>query len=55
MKKYVTFELIANNGEVHEFSENYKEIFAKYQRQDSPKTLYGTSWDGHVSVIFSKG
>ena len=55
MKKYVLYRLVADFGEVNEESENYREMFSKYHRQDAPKTLYGINEQGDVSVIMSKG
>ena len=55
MKKYNLYILVADFGEVNEESNNYKEIFSKYQRQGTPKTLYGIDEQGNTSVIMSKG
>lgn len=54
-RKYVNYQLNADFGQVFEESENYRDIFQKYQRQESPKTLYGITEQGDVNVIFSKG
>lgn len=55
MKKYNLYQLVADFGEVNEESENYREIFSRYQRQEAPKTLYGIDDMGNVHVIMSKG
>ena len=54
-RKYVRYQVLADFGQVNENLENYSEAFAKYQRQDSPKTMYGFDDQGNPSVIFSKG
>jgi len=53
MKKYVRFQLVADLGEVSEDFESYREAFRKYHRTDAPKTLYGFTEEGEISVIFS--
>lgn len=53
MGKYVRFQLNSDFGEVNEDFESYKEAFRKYHRTDSPKTLYGFTEEGEISVIFS--
>ena len=55
MKKYSLYRLIADFGTVNEESENYREMFSKYHKQNSPKTLYGIDEQGNISVIMSKG
>lgn len=55
MKKYNLYQLVANFGETNEESENYRDAFSKYQREETPKTLYGIDEQGNVSVIMSKG
>ena len=54
MAKYKIYQLVADFGEVNEEYNNYKEAFSKYQRQETPKTLYGINEQGDISVIFSK-
>ena len=46
--------MVADFGQVDEESENCREMFSKYQRQESPKTLYGITAQGDVEVIFQK-
>lgn len=53
MKKYNIYQLQAGNGVFIE-SNNYREIFASYQRADVPKTLYGITEQGDIEVIMSK-
>ena len=53
-RKYVLYQLVANYGEVNEEYDNYSEAFSKYQRQDTPKTLYGFDEQWNISVILSK-
>lgn len=55
VKKYISYRLVADFGEVNEEYYNYREAFANYQRKETPKTLYGTDEQGEISVIFSKG
>ena len=54
-RKFQVYQLNADFGEVFEESEDYRYIFAKYQRQETPKTLYGITEQGDVEVIFSRG
>ncbi len=53
-RKYVLYQLVADYGEVNEEYKSYSEAFAKYQRQDAPKTLYGVDEQWGISVILSK-
>ena len=53
--KYDLYILVADDGQVDESFENYREAFREYQKIDAPKTLYGRYEDGSLSVIFSKG
>lgn len=52
-KKYVSYQLVADFGEVNELYYDYCEAFRAYQRKDEPKTLYGLTEQNDVSVIFS--
>ena len=54
-KKYVRYTVIADFGEVNYQTESYKDAFSKYQRSETPKTMYGFDEQDHVSVIFSRG
>lgn len=54
-RKYVLYELIAQFLTDFCESEDYKEMFSKYQREMPPKTLYGITEQGDVEVIFSEG
>ena len=54
-KKFVNYQLHADFGSVYEESDDYRYIFAKYQRQKSPKTLYGITEQGKVEVVLSRG
>ncbi len=40
-RKYQLYRVLADDGEVNEEYQTYKEAFSKYQRQDAPKTMYG--------------
>ena len=56
MKKYESYNLIADFGEVNEDFESYKMAFAAYQREVGlgyPCTLYGRTYEGDICVIFS--
>jgi hypothetical protein len=53
--KYKIYQVVAEFGSVNEEYYNYRDAFAKYQRQEIPKTMYGIDEQGSVSVIFSKG
>lgn len=53
--KYEVYEVLADFGQVNETYYSYREAFSKYQRQDTPKTMYGIDEQGGVHVIFSKG
>lgn len=54
-RKYVRYSIVADFGAVNESTESYREAFSKYQRQDSPKTMYGYTEQGDIDVIFSRG
>jgi hypothetical protein len=53
--KYKIYQVVADFCSVNEEYYNYRDAFAKYQRQEIPKTMYGIDEQGSVSVIFSKG
>ena len=53
-RKYVRYTVVADFGEVNEVFESYREAFSRYQRQDTPKTMYGFDEQDVPSVIFSK-
>lgn len=54
MKKYKRYQLVADQGEVCEDYESYREAFKEYQTCKEPKTLYGITLEGKFSVILSK-
>ena len=56
-RKYSSYTLHADYGQVMEQFENYKEAysaFCKQVRYHNPATLYGLDYDGNVHVIHSR-
>lgn len=53
-RKFSSYQLNAEFGEVFKVSKDYRYIFAEYQRQQTPKILYGITEQGDIEVIFSK-
>ena len=55
-RKYESYNLVADYGQVNEDYENYKEAYHEYCKQiqfGNPATLYGLTFEGGISVIFS--
>ena len=58
MKKYMIFSLVADEGQVNESYNDYREAYSAYCKEiryGHPATLYGTTFEGDIRVIFSKG
>ena len=53
-RKYVRYTVVADFGTVNYQTESYKDAFSKYQKTDTPKTMYGFDEQDSVDVIFSK-
>jgi hypothetical protein len=53
-KKYNSYNVQTDFGNVNEVYSNYLDAFRRYQRTESPKTLYGITEEGKVRVILSK-
>ncbi len=54
MKKYSIYQLHANYGEVQEEFFNYREAFKRYNQVKRPKTLFGITESGEISVIIGR-
>jgi hypothetical protein len=57
MKRYMTFSLVADDGQVNETYYDYREAYSAYCKEiryGHPATLYGTTFEGDIRVIFSK-
>lgn len=53
-RKYEIYQVVGDFGTINEELNDYRDAFSLYQRTDSPKTLYGITSQGDISVIFSK-
>lgn len=57
-RKYERYKLVADMGQVNEEYGSYVLGFADYCKQrkhGNPATLYGITFEGEMSVIFSHG
>lgn len=54
-RKYSIYQVNAEYGELFEETQSYRDAFRTYQRESTPKTMYGITEQGDVTVIFSKG
>lgn len=53
-RKYQLYRVLADDGEVNEEYQIYKEAFSKYQRQDAPKTMYGITKQGNIEMVLAQ-
>ena len=53
-RKYQLYRVLADDGEVNEEYQTYKEAFSKYQRQDAPKTMYGITKQGNMELVLAQ-
>ena len=54
-RKYSIYQVHADFGEFFSETNSYREAFTEYQKKEAPKTMYGITEQGEVSVILSKG
>lgn len=57
MKKYISYLLIADDGQVNEDYYDYREAVSEYfkaLRYGQPATLYGRTIEGEMRVIYAK-
>ena len=54
-RKYSIYQVHADFGELYEETQSYREAFRTYQKASIPKTMYGITEQGDVTVIFSQG
>ena len=57
MRKYMSYSLVADYGQVNEDFSDYKNAYSSYctqARYGHAATLYGRSVDGEMRVIFSR-
>ena len=57
-RKYESYNLVADYGEVNEDYEKWSDAYSAYctqRRYNNPATLYGRTFEGGISVIFSNG
>lgn len=53
MRKYQLYTLVAEDGATNETFGDYREAFGRYQRTETPKTLYAHDVQGEMTVLFS--
>ncbi len=54
-RKYSIYQVHADFGELYEETQSYRDAFRTYQKASIPKTMYGITEQGDVTVIFSQG
>lgn len=57
MRKYMSYNLVADYGQVNEEFADYKNAYSAYciqARYGRAETLYGRTIDGEMRVIFSR-
>ena len=57
MKRYLSFSLVADDGQVNEVYYDYREAYSAYCKEiryGHSATLYGNTVEGDIRVIFSK-
>lgn len=58
MKRYISYYLVADSGQVFEDYHDYKAAYSAYCKEiryGHPATLYGRTIEGDIRVICSKG
>lgn len=57
MKRYLSFNLVADDGQVNEVYYDYRDAYSAYCKEiryGHSATLYGNTVEGDIRVIFSK-
>jgi hypothetical protein len=58
MKRYLSFNIVADGGQVNEDYHDYRAAYSAYCKEiryGHPATLYGRTIEGDIRIIFSKG